>query len=67
VTATSLGSGRAPAVAERRVDGREKVPGRAKYVDQHGLSDQAVVMTAWDPKSGNFIGVSGLHGTPLPK
>jgi branched-chain amino acid transport system substrate-binding protein len=35
--------------------------------DQHGLSDQAVVMTAWDPKSGNFVGVSGLHGTPLPK
>lgn len=35
--------------------------------DQHGLSDQAVVLTEWDPKSGNFIGVSGLRGTPLPK
>ena len=35
--------------------------------DQHGLSDQAVVLTEWDPKSGKFIGVSGLRGTPLPK
>jgi branched-chain amino acid transport system substrate-binding protein len=35
--------------------------------DQHGLSDQAVVITSWDPKSGNFNAVSGLHGTPLPK
>ena len=35
--------------------------------DQHGLSDQGVVLVKWDPKSGNFIGVSGLHGTPLPK
>jgi len=35
--------------------------------DQHGLTDQSVVLTEWDPKSGKFIGVSGLHGTPLPK
>ena len=35
--------------------------------DQHGLSDQGVVLTEWDPKSGKFIGVSGLDGTPLPK
>jgi branched-chain amino acid transport system substrate-binding protein len=34
--------------------------------DQHGLSDQAVVMASWDPKSGAFYGVSGLHGVPLP-
>jgi len=35
--------------------------------DQHGLSDLGVVLTEWDPKSGKFIGVSGLRGTPLPK
>jgi len=35
--------------------------------DQHGLSDQAVVLTSWDPKSGKFIGVSGMRGAPLPK
>jgi ABC-type branched-subunit amino acid transport system substrate-binding protein len=35
--------------------------------DQHGLSDQGVVLTEWDPKSGKFVGVSGLRGTPLPK
>ena len=35
--------------------------------DQHGLSDQAVVLTEWDQKSGKFYGVSGLRGIPLPK
>ena len=35
--------------------------------DQHGLTDQSVVLTEWDPKSGKFIGVSGLRGAPLPK
>jgi len=35
--------------------------------DQHGLSDQSVVLTEWDQKSGKFIGVSGMRGTPLPK
>jgi len=35
--------------------------------DQHGLSDQGVVLTEWDPKSGKFYAVSGLRGTPLPK
>jgi hypothetical protein len=34
--------------------------------DQHGLSDQAVVLTEWDPKSGKFYGVSGMRGIPLP-
>ena len=35
--------------------------------DQHGLSDQGVVMTERYPKTCKFIGVSGLRGTPLPK
>ena len=35
--------------------------------DQHGLTDQSVVLTEWDSKSGKFIGVSGLRGAPLPK
>ena len=35
--------------------------------DQHGLTDEAVVLTEWDQKSGKFIGVSGMRGTPLPK
>jgi len=33
--------------------------------DQHGLSDQSVVMASWNPKTGEFYAVSGLGGVPL--
>jgi branched-chain amino acid transport system substrate-binding protein len=33
--------------------------------DQHGLSDQSVVMASWDPKTQDFYAVSGLGGIPL--
>jgi branched-chain amino acid transport system substrate-binding protein len=33
--------------------------------DQHGLSDQSVVMASWNQKTGEFYAVSGLGGVPL--
>ena len=33
--------------------------------DQHGLSDQSVVLTAFDPKAQEFHAVSGPGGVPL--
>jgi branched-chain amino acid transport system substrate-binding protein len=33
--------------------------------DQHGLSDQSVVLTSFNPKSGEFVAVSGPGGVPL--
>ena len=33
--------------------------------DQHGLSDANVVMVAWDPKSKDWVALSGLGSIPL--
>jgi len=33
--------------------------------DQHGLSDRSVVLTAFNPKTGEFVAVSGPGGVPL--
>jgi branched-chain amino acid transport system substrate-binding protein len=35
--------------------------------DQHGLSDQSVVMTTYDIKKQEFYAVSGPGGVPLPR
>jgi branched-chain amino acid transport system substrate-binding protein len=33
--------------------------------DQHGLSEDSVVMAAWDPAAKQFVAVSGLRGVPV--
>jgi branched-chain amino acid transport system substrate-binding protein len=35
--------------------------------DQHGLSDRSVVLTSFNPKSQEFVAVSGPGGVPLKK